>query len=140
VVAVLLDDNLVISVVIAILLDDNIVISIVILLNDHRLLAIAIPLIVARPDCYANRPNADTYLFCDGRHCAANTRYGSNYQCNTNSHCDLLQLLSSSKETPSVTYCSGWVREERYFAERMSAPPRETKSTAGFHTGGAFLM
>jgi len=39
-----------------------------------------------------------------------------------------------------VTYCSGWVREERYFAERMSAPPRETKSTAGFHTGGAFLM
>jgi hypothetical protein len=43
-------------------------------------------------------------------------------------------------KTLSVNYCSGWVREERYFAKRMSAPPRETKSTAGFHTGGAFLM
>jgi hypothetical protein len=46
----------------------------------------------------------------------------------------------SISKTSSVTYCSDWVREERYFAERMSAPPRETKSTAGFHTGGAFLM
>jgi hypothetical protein len=63
-----------------------------------------------------------------------------NYQCKTNCHITLPKLLSSTNETPSVTYCSGWVREERYFAERMSAPPRETKSTAGFHTGGAFLM
>jgi hypothetical protein len=39
-----------------------------------------------------------------------------------------------------MAYCSDWVREERYFAERLSAPSRETKSTAGFHTGGAFLM
>src|ERR1017187_9532321 len=65
-----------ISIVVAILFDDDLVISIVVavLLNDNRLFAVAIPLNVARPDCYT-----DPDLFCSSRHCAANTRYGSDY-------------------------------------------------------------
>src|SRR5471030_2367262 len=96
---------------VTVFLDNNPVISVVVtvLLNDNRLLAVAIPFVVTRSDCYANRSNADPYLFCYGRHYGANTRYGSNYQSNTNSHGALLKLLSSTKETPSVAYCSGWL-------------------------------
>ena len=84
-VAILLNDNrlVAISIVVAVLLNDDRLVAISIMvavyLNDNRLIAVAIPLIMARPDCYANRPNTDPNLLCSGRHCAANTRYGSNY-------------------------------------------------------------
>jgi MFS family permease len=99
VIAVLLNDNclIAISIVVAVFFNDYLLIgiSIVVLLNDHRL--VAIPLFVTRSYRYAN-----TDLFCSGRHCAANTRYGSNYEYNTSGHSDLLQLLSPTKGT-SIT-------------------------------------
>ena len=66
----------------------SITVSIVVLLYDNRLVAIAVPSLVtvARPDCYANRPNTYTNLLCSSRHCGANARYCRNYQCKTSIH------------------------------------------------------
>jgi hypothetical protein len=63
---------------------------------DNRLISVsivvAVPVAVSGPNGYANGPNTDPDLFCSSRHCAANTRYGSNYHCKTSSHFVLLLL------------------------------------------------
>jgi hypothetical protein len=64
----------------------SISIAVAVLVDDNRPITVAIPVTVARPDCYATRPNTDPDLSRCGRHCAANARYGSNYQCKTTDH------------------------------------------------------
>jgi hypothetical protein len=61
-------------------------ISVVVLLDDNRLIMIAIAItIVVRTDCYANRPDPD--LFGSGRErTSANTRGNSDYQCKPTNH------------------------------------------------------
>ena len=65
---------------IAVFLDDNFVIAIVVslLVNDNR--PVTVPFFVTGTNGHPDRPNtyANSYLFCYGRHCGANTRYGSN--------------------------------------------------------------
>jgi hypothetical protein len=80
----LYDRRISISIVVAVLLYDNRLISISIV--------VAVPVAVARPNGYTNGPNPDPDLFCCNRHCAADTRYGSNYHCKTTIHFVLLLL------------------------------------------------
>jgi|ERR1700730_15736092 len=93
--SVTIDDNcssiaVSISTVIAIPVYDDrsvsISIAVAVLVDNNRPITVAIPVPVARSDRYATGPNTDPDLFCSGRHCAANTRYGSNYQCKTTDH------------------------------------------------------
>jgi hypothetical protein len=82
--------SIVISIVIAILVDDNCFVSIsvviTILVDNHGLRSVAIPVTVDRPDCYAVWTNTNSYLFCSGRYCAANTCRGRNYNRYTSDH------------------------------------------------------
>jgi hypothetical protein len=59
----------VISISIVVLLDDDRLVSVIAIPNE---VPIAIPIHVARADCYTNRPDTDPNLFCSGWHCDAN--------------------------------------------------------------------
>jgi hypothetical protein len=82
--------SIVISIVIAILVDNNCFVSIsvviTILVDNHGLRSVAISVTMDRPDCYAVWTNTNSYLFCSGRYCAANTCRGRNYNRYTPDH------------------------------------------------------
>jgi hypothetical protein len=61
----------VISITIVVLLDDDrlVTVSVIAVPND---VPIAIPIRVARADCYTDRPDTDPNLFRSGWHCDAN--------------------------------------------------------------------
>jgi hypothetical protein len=77
--------------------DRSVSISIAVLVDNNRSITVAIPVAVVRPDWYATRTNTDPDLFCSGRHCAANTRRGSNYHYKTTNHWVLLIIERATR-------------------------------------------
>jgi hypothetical protein len=71
-----------IAITVVIFLDDYCVpIAMLVAIADDRTVVISITVaVMPRADCYANRPDTNSNLFCARRHCSTNARDGGNYQ------------------------------------------------------------